>query len=103
MGKSCNSLQKYSPYTDWMSADINIIRRVLLDVLHVILGHVLRTDGVLDVLRRKHVAVRAENHPVGVDSLVPSHVDGQGVVSQRLHLVRREVSVSLVAQDRILS
>lgn len=87
----------FLPYTNWMPININIIRRILLNELRIIPGNVFGTDRVLDMLRRQHVAVDAAHHPVGIDPLVSGHVDGQRIVAQRLHFVRRQISVGLVA------
>lgn len=35
---------------NWMSIDVNIVRSVLADVLGVVVGDVLWTETVLDVL-----------------------------------------------------
>lgn len=85
------------PYTNRMPINIDIIRRILLNELRIIPGYVFGTDRVLDMLRRQHVAVDTAHHLVGIDPLVSGDVDGQRIVAQRLHFVRRQVSVGLVA------
>lgn len=55
---------------NWMSIDVNIVRSVLADVLGVVVGDVLWTETVLDVLGGQHAI-----DPIRIDPLIPSDVN----------------------------
>jgi hypothetical protein len=85
-----------------MFVNVHVVRGVLLDVLHIVLLYMLRTDVVFYVTRWQHV-FGAGRHLVGIYPFVSGDVDGQRIVTQTLHLVGGQIPVSLVAQDRIFS
>lgn len=58
-----------------MSIDVNIVRSVLADVLGVVVGDVLWTETVLDVLGGQHAI-----DPIRIDPLIPSDVNWQRIV-----------------------
>lgn len=47
----------------------------------VLEGYMLRTNVVLDSLRRHDVRVSALNHLVGIDALIPRYIDWQRIVA----------------------
>lgn len=62
----------------------------------------LWTEALLNGLRWKNVTITTSNHFIRINPLVPRHINRQRIIAQRLHFIRRQISIRVISKYSVL-